>query len=115
MHNQAAVLSVAIFLLVYFFIVSRRLNEAVAALAGSLILVLLGVITQQQAVANIDFSTLGLLVGMMIVVEIARHSGLFQYVGVLAAHTRSEPLGLLLTFTCVIMQKCSHSKTPWMV
>ena len=99
MQIQAAVLAVAIFLLAYFFMVSRRLNEAVAALAGSLVLVLLRVIDQSQAVASIDFNTLGLLVGMMIVVEIASHSGLFQYIGVLAARiTRAEPIFLLLTF-----------------
>jgi Na+/H+ antiporter NhaD/arsenite permease-like protein len=98
----AVVLAVAIFLLAYFFMVSRRLNEAVAALAGSLVLVLLRVIDQSQAVASIDFNTLGLLVGMMIVVEIAGHSGLFQYIGVLAARiTRAEPILLLLTFGCV--------------
>jgi Na+/H+ antiporter NhaD/arsenite permease-like protein len=102
MQIQPAVLAVAIFLLAYFFIIIRRLNEAVAALAGTLVLVLLRVIDQSQAVACIDFNTLGLLLGMMIVVEIAGHSGLFQYIGVLVARiTRAEPLLLLLTFGCV--------------
>jgi hypothetical protein len=79
MHIQAnAAIAVFIFLIAYYFIVTRKLNEAVAALAGSLILILLGVVTQPEAIASIDFNTLGFLLGRMTVVDIARHSGLFD-------------------------------------
>ncbi len=103
MHIQAnAALAVFIFLIAYFFIITRKLNEAVVALAGSLILILLGVVKQPEAIASIDFNTLGLLVGMMIVVDIARHSGLFGYIGVWAARiTRAEPVLLLLVLSVV--------------
>jgi Na+/H+ antiporter NhaD/arsenite permease-like protein len=103
MHIQAnAALAVFIFLIAYFFIISRKLNEAVVALAGSLILILLGVVKQPEAIASIDFNTLGLLVGMMIVVDIARHSGLFGYIGVWSARiTRGEPIMILLVLAGV--------------
>ncbi len=97
-----AALAVFIFLIAYFFIITRKLNEAVVALAGSLLLILLGVVKQSGAIASIDFNTLGLLVGMMIVVEIARHSGLFGYIGVWAARiTRAEPVLILLVLAGV--------------
>ena len=103
MHIQAnAALAVFIFLIAYFFIITRKLNEAVVALAGSLILILLGVVKQPEAIASIDFNTLGLLVGMMIVVDIARHSGLFGYIGVWSARiTRAEPVLILLVLSGV--------------
>jgi Na+/H+ antiporter NhaD/arsenite permease-like protein len=103
MHIQAnAALAVFIFLLAYFFIITRRLNEAVVALAGSLILILLGVVKQPEAIASIDFNTLGFLMGMMIVVDIAGHSGLFGYIGVWSARfTQAEPIRILLVLSVV--------------
>ena len=103
MHIQAnAALAVFIFLIAYFFIITRKQSEAVIALAGSLILILLGVVRQPEAIASIDFNTLGFLVGMMIVVDIARHSGLFGYIGVWSARvTRAEPIRILLVLSVV--------------
>jgi Na+/H+ antiporter NhaD/arsenite permease-like protein len=98
MHIQAnAALAVFIFLIAYFFIITRKQSEAIVALAGSLLLILLGVVGQPEAIASIDFNTLGFLVGMMIVADIARHSGLFGYIGVwLARITQAEPVLILL-------------------
>lgn len=94
-----AALVISVFLIAYFFIVSRKQSEAIVALAGSLILILLGVVKQTEAIASIDFNTLGLLMGMMIVVDISRHSGLFGYIGLCAARiTRAQPILLLLVF-----------------
>jgi Na+/H+ antiporter NhaD/arsenite permease-like protein len=94
-----ALLAAAIFVTAYIFIVFRRQSEAVAALAGALVLLLLGVIRQPQAIAGIDFNTLGLLAGMMIVTQIARHSGLFSCIGLwLTRITRARPTLLLLAF-----------------
>jgi Na+/H+ antiporter NhaD/arsenite permease-like protein len=103
MHIQANIaIAVLVFLIAYFFIITRKLNEAVVALAGALILILLGVVKQPQAIASIDFNTLGMLVGMMIVVDIARHSGLFGYIGVWSARiTRAEPIMILLVLSVV--------------
>jgi Na+/H+ antiporter NhaD/arsenite permease-like protein len=103
MHIQAnAVLAIFIFLIAYFFLITRKQSEAVVALACSLILILLGVVRQPDAIASIDFNTLGFLVGMMIVVDIARHSGLFGYIGVWSARiTRAEPVLILLVLAGV--------------
>lgn len=57
-----------------------------------------GVLTQETAIAGIDFNTLALLTGMMIIVGIAEKSGMFQYVAVWAVHrTRANPRSLLFT------------------
>jgi len=78
----------AIFVVTYYFIVTERINRTTIALAGALAVLLLpGLhITQPQAVGFIDFNTLGLLIGMMLVVAILKRTGLFRYMALRVAH-----------------------------
>ena len=75
----------AILVFCYVLIISERVNRAVAALIGASLVVLLGILSQDEAIRAVDFNTLGLLAGMMIVVAIARKSGLFGYCAIRAA------------------------------
>ena len=75
-------LAVGVFLASYAIIISERIHRTVAALAGAVLMVLLGVVSQEQAIDGIDFNTLGLLIGMMVVVGIAKNSGMFQYLAI---------------------------------
>jgi Na+/H+ antiporter NhaD/arsenite permease-like protein len=73
-------LPLAIFALTYFVIAAGkvpriRLDRAGAAMAGATAMVVAGVLSQREAVAAVDFPTLGLLLGMMIVVANLRLSG----------------------------------------
>jgi Na+/H+ antiporter NhaD/arsenite permease-like protein len=68
-----------IFLITYAVIVSERLNRTVVALAGAALMVAFGVINQQEALQSIDANTIALLVGMMIIVNILRRTGIFRY------------------------------------
>ena len=62
----------------------------------------LGVLNQEQALAAVDFNTVGLLVGMMIVVAVARKSGLFGYVAVKASQlARGSPAAILFSLALV--------------
>jgi Na+/H+ antiporter NhaD/arsenite permease-like protein len=55
------------------------------------------VMDQAEALKGVDWNTLGLLTGMMILVSISRRSGMFQYVAVRAAQlARAHPAGILL-------------------
>ncbi len=78
-------LTVGLFLLAFLIIVSEKVHRTVVALAGAVLMILLGIINQEQAIEGVDFNTLGLLIGMMIIVAIAKDSGMFQYVAVWAA------------------------------
>lgn len=78
-------MALAIFLLSYAVILSEKVHRTVIAVSGAALMVLLGIVTQQQAVDGIDFNTLGLLIGMMVLVGIAKDSGMFQYVAIGAA------------------------------
>lgn len=52
------------------------------ALLGAAAMIVSGILTQKTALAGIDFNTIGLLVGMMVIVAIAERSGMFQYVAI---------------------------------
>jgi Na+/H+ antiporter NhaD/arsenite permease-like protein len=78
-------------------IISDRVNRAVIALLGACLMVILGVLTQSEAIAAINFNALGLLAGMMMIVGVARKSGLFAYAAIIAAKlVRGSPAGLLV-------------------
>jgi Na+/H+ antiporter NhaD/arsenite permease-like protein len=51
----------------------------VVAVFGAGLMILFHVLSQEEALAKIDFNTLGLLIGMMILVNILKETGLFQY------------------------------------
>lgn len=94
--------AVGILGLTYLVIMSERLNRAIVALLGAVAMIAMGIINQEQAVAGIDFNTIGLLAGMMIIVSIARKSGIFEYLAIWAAkRARGNPTGILLILVLV--------------
>lgn len=77
------VLAAGIFSLVYLIILAgenspRQLDRPAAGLIGGVLMVVCGVLTRQEAVSAIDFGTLALLFGMMVVVQHAVTSGLLD-------------------------------------
>jgi Na+/H+ antiporter NhaD/arsenite permease-like protein len=70
-------------------------------------MVVLGIVDQETALHHIDFNTLGLLVGMMIIVGITAETGLFKYIAVVAAkRAKGEPTRILI-FLMLITAACS--------
>ena len=89
--------SALVLALTYALIISGRLNRAVVALIGASVAILVGALDQNEAVAGINWNTIGLLTGMMILVSISRRSGLFQYLAIWAAQkAKASPAGILL-------------------
>lgn len=82
--NQLFIASI-VFLVSYIIIISEKVHRTVVALSGALLMIILGVLNQNQALEGVDFNTLGLLIGMMILVGISKESGIFQYIAVWAA------------------------------
>ena len=89
--------ALAVFAVTYAAIVSGRLNRAVAALIGAAVVILIGALDQKEAISGVDWDTIGLLAGMMILVSISRRSGLFQYLAIRSAQkVNASPAGILL-------------------
>ena len=89
--------SLAVLALTYVFIIVGPFNHAIVALIAAVVVVIIGLVDQSEAIRGIDWNTIGLLAGMMILVSISRRSGLFQYVAVASAQqVRANPAGILL-------------------
>jgi Na+/H+ antiporter NhaD/arsenite permease-like protein len=88
--------STALLLLTYAVIISEQVNRSVVTLVGAAVMVVLGVMSQEEAIRGIDWNTIGLLAGMMILVSISRRSGMFQYMAIWSAKAaRAHPAGIL--------------------
>ena len=89
--------STCILVATYAVIISEKVNRAVIALLGAGAMVIVGVLDQHQAIAGIDWNTLGLLSGMMILVSVSRRSGMFEYVAIWSARAaKANPANILL-------------------
>jgi Na+/H+ antiporter NhaD/arsenite permease-like protein len=84
----SAILSSAIFLVCLVLIFVEKINRTIVGIAGAVLMVALGKIlgfySESQAVDAVDFNTLGLLLGMMILVALLEPTGFFQYLAVRA-------------------------------
>jgi Na+/H+ antiporter NhaD/arsenite permease-like protein len=95
-------LATSILVLAYAVIISDRFNRAVVALLGAALVIGTGVLTQEQAIHGIDFNTIGLLTGMMILVGVTKECGIFQFLAIKAAKAaRGSPWGILVMLSIV--------------
>lgn len=94
--------SIIVVSIAYVIIFTEKVNRAVVALLGAAVMVISGLLSQKQALAGIDFNTLALLIGMMIVVAITEKSGLFQFVAIWGVKkVKASPRGLLAVLAVV--------------
>jgi len=78
-------IAVATFLIVLAIIASEKLHRTNIALLGAAIVVLfVGDFSQEQAIESVDFNTIGLLAGMMILVYLTQQTGVYDYVAIRA-------------------------------
>jgi Na+/H+ antiporter NhaD/arsenite permease-like protein len=90
-------LAVLIFVAALVVIATERVHRTKVALLAASVVVLLGVIDQEHAIESIDFNTIGLLAGMMVVVRQTEKTGLYNYIAVRAGQlSRGRPFGLVL-------------------
>ena len=86
-----------IFVVAYGLIASERFDRTLIALLGGLLVVVLGVIDQEEAFAAIDFNVIFLLAGMMVLAGGLSQTGFFEYVAGHAIHlSKGEPFRLLI-------------------
>jgi len=80
---------------------SEKMNRSIVAIAGGVLMVGLGKVmhfySEEAALEAIDFNTLGLLLGMMILVAMLEPTGFFEYLAVLAARaSKGKPIRLFV-------------------
>ncbi len=101
-NNFNMIIPAIIFIVVYALIISEKVNRVVASLSGAAIMLILKLITQEKAFLKIDFNTIGLLVGMMIIVNITKRTGVFEYIAIKAAKfSKGNPIKILILFSVI--------------
>ncbi|MCP5351834.1 MAG: ArsB/NhaD family transporter [Chromatiales bacterium] len=81
---------------------TERVNRAIVAMFMAGLMVFGGVLSQDAALRGVDFNTLGLLAGMMMVVSVTKGSGVFQYLAIWSAkRVNAHPWGILVMLVLV--------------
>jgi len=102
MLNHEAILAIGIFVITYGLIISEKIHRTIIAMLGGGCIVLFGIVGQEQALEHIDFNTLGLLIGMMIIVSITAETGVFKYIAIWAAKkVQGKPLHILIVLSMI--------------
>ena len=97
-----AYIAIAIFVVAYMLIISEKVQRTVVGLTGAMLMIFAGILTQEQAIHHIDFNTIGLLAGMMIIVNITSETGLFNYLAVWSAKkVQANPVKLLIVLSAL--------------
>ncbi|ERI06162.1 ArsB/NhaD family transporter [Aneurinibacillus aneurinilyticus] len=95
--EQQAIYAIIIFLITYALIISEKIHRTIVAMLGAALMIAFGIVNQETALHHIDFNTLGLLTGMMIIVTVTAQTGLFKYIAIWAAKkAKGDPIRILV-------------------
>ena len=102
--DTSTIIAIVIFVAAYALIISEKVHRTIVGLGGAMLMILFGILTQDQAIGHVDFNTLGLLMGMMIIVNITSETGLFNYLAIWAAKkVKAKPIALLVALSAITM------------
>ena len=94
---DSTTIAVTIFVIAYVLIISEKVHRTIVGIVGAMLMIIFGILSQETAIHHIDFNTLGLLMGMMIIVNITAETGVFNYMAIWAAQkVNANPMKLLL-------------------
>lgn len=103
-------IALAIFAVSYGFIITERIHKTIVALGGAALMIVSGVVTQDEAFYShdfgVDYNVVFLLIGMMVIVNIVRDTGLFEVLAIWSAQRAGarpfRMLALLALVTAVL-------------
>lgn len=79
-------------------IASERVDRTKVALVGAVLVVLTQTIDQDHAIEAIDWATIGLLAGMMLIVRVTEPTGIYTYLAIRAGQmARGRPFAVVLS------------------
>ena len=99
-------LGTAVFVLAYAVIISEKIHKTTVALAGAALMLGLKILDQHEAFHleefGVDWNVIFLLISMMVIINIIRPTGLFEYIAIKSAKLgRGEPFVILGIFAVV--------------
>jgi Na+/H+ antiporter NhaD/arsenite permease-like protein len=95
-------LSTGILIFTYAVLLSEKVHRTVIALLGAGMVIISGLLDQDRAIAGIDFNTIALLTGMMMIVAVIRTTGFFEYIAIWSAKkVKADTRGVLIALSVV--------------
>ncbi|GBE02829.1 arsenical pump membrane protein [bacterium BMS3Bbin06] len=96
----------AIFIIAYALIVSEKIHKTVVAIVGASLMLVLKILQQREAFHveefGIDWNVIFLLISMMIIINLMRPTGFFEYIAIKSAKLgRGEPFRIMVIFAVV--------------
>jgi Na+/H+ antiporter NhaD/arsenite permease-like protein len=93
-------LAVVVFVVGLAVIATEKVHRTKVALLGAALVVVTHTIEQDQAIEAIDFDTIGLLTGMMLIVRLTEPTGAYNYLAIRAGQlAKGRPLGVVIALT----------------
>lgn len=83
-------------------IITDKIHRSLAALLGAVLVLLSGIVPFEESLEHIDFNTIGVLVGMMLFVAVAKKSGLFEYLAIKSAKIAKGDPWRIMVFLMII-------------
>jgi Na+/H+ antiporter NhaD/arsenite permease-like protein len=97
------IFAVTVFAAVLIVVAAELVHRTVAALLGGLVVVAFGVVEQNEAAAEfVDWNTIGLLAGMMVIVAVLNKTGVFEYLAIKSAQWGKARPGRILILLSVV-------------
>ncbi|MGZ8884729.1 MAG: SLC13 family permease, partial [Halobacteriota archaeon] len=97
--ESSAIIALLTFLIVYGILATEKINRTIIVGAGSIVLLVLGILDLNEAINYVNWETIGLLFGMFIIVVVLSDSGFFSYLAfVLAKKLKYNPQTMLIVF-----------------
>ncbi len=104
--NTQFYLSCGIFFVALVLIISEKIHKTVVALFGASLVLVLKILEQHEAFHleefGVDWNVIFLLIGMMIIINLMRPTGLFEYIAIRSAKAgRGDPLRIMVIFAII--------------
>ena len=90
--------AVAIFATALIVIATERVDRTKVALVGAMLVVLSQTIDQEHAIEAVDWETIGLLAGMMLIVRVTEPTGIYTFLAIRAGQlARGRPFAVVMS------------------
>ena len=98
----ATMLAGGIFFITYALIVSEKIPRSIAAILGGVVMIILGVIPQEQAFHAVDWNVIFLLASMMVIANVLRDTGIFQWIALQTVRLgKGDPILVLILLSLI--------------
>ncbi|ADR18434.1 ArsB/NhaD family transporter [Calditerrivibrio nitroreducens] len=96
----------AILIFTYILIISEKVNKTIVSIFGASLMIMLHLVDQKEAFyveeLGVDWNVIFLLISMMIIINIMKPTGFFEYIAIKSAKFgKGDPIKIMLTFAMV--------------